>query len=225
MKKYFFTGLAVVLPILLTILIVQLLLRLLTAPFVGVTEMIFDALIHAEWLPKSLNAPEFVRFVSQIALLLSLFLLTVFVGFLGRLFLVNALFQFGDRFIHSVPFANKIYKAVQDVIKNLMSQDTPSFSQVVQVPFPHERSVVIGFITKEEEKIVEEHATQTNVSVFVPGTPNPMMGFVLLVPAHKVQKLSLTVEQAVKFIVSCGVISPTGPKIDQPGASSTHTSL
>lgn len=225
MKKYFFTGLAVVLPILLTILIVQLLLRLLTAPFVGVTEMIFDALIHAKWLPKSLNAPEFVRFVSQIALLLSLGLLTVFVGFLGRLFLVNALFQLGDRFIHSVPFANKIYKAVQDVIKNLMAQETPSFSQVVQVPFPHERSVVIGFITREEEKIVEAHATQSNVSVFVPGTPNPMMGFVLLVPAHKVQKLSLSVEQAVKFIVSCGVISPTGPKIDQPGASSTHTSL
>lgn len=225
MKKYFFTGLAVVLPILLTVLIVQLLLKLLTAPFVGFTEIIFDSLTHAEWLPKSLNAPEFIRFVSQIGLLLSLFILTVFVGFLGRLFLVNALFQFGDRLIHSVPFANKIYKAVQDVIKNLMSQDTPSFSQVVQVPFPHERSIVIGFITKDEEKVVEAHATYTHVSVFIPGTPNPMMGFVLLVPADKVQKLPITVEQAVKFIVSCGVISPTGPKIVPPDASSGRTSL
>lgn len=225
MKKYFITGLAVILPILLTLLIVQLLLKLLTAPFVGIIELIFNALTHAEWLPKALNSPDLIRVVSQILLLFLLFLSTVFVGFLGRLFLVNTLFQLGDRLIHAVPFANKIYKAVQDVIKNLMNQDTPSFSQVVQVPFPHERALVLGFITKEEEKVVEAHRSQTHVSVFVPGTPNPMMGFVLLVPADKVQRLDLTVEQAVKFIVSCGVISPTEPRIDAPNALSEHRSL
>jgi uncharacterized membrane protein len=222
MKKYFFTGLAVTLPILLTLLILQLLLKLLTAPFVGVIEVIFNALIHAEWLPKALNSPDLVRVISQISLLFLLFLFTVFIGFLGRLFLVNALFQLGDRLIHSEPFANKIYKAVQDVIKNLMNQETPSFSQVVQVPFPHERALVLGFITKEEEKVIEEHRTHSHISVYVPGTPNPMMGFVLLVPAAKVQRLDLTVEQAVKFIVSCGVISPTGPGTGAPNALSAH---
>ncbi len=212
MKKYFLTGLAVILPILVTWFILMLLLRLLTAPFMGFASTIAAYLNASDWFPSQLQSPDTLRLLSQICIVFILFLTTVFVGFLGKIFLMNALFRLGDKIAHSIPFANKIYKSVQDVIQSLMSQETPSFSQVVQVPFPHQNAFALGFITREQEILEASNETEAHVSIFVPGTPNPTMGFILMVPKDQVILTKISVEQAIKFIVSCGVIYPAPAK-------------
>ena len=208
LKQHFLTGLAVILPIILTVFIVQLLLRILTAPFAGIIEMLI------KYLDPSLHNPELFTFVSRLLLLFLIVLFTALVGFLGKQFIVNTFLKWGDTIAHNVPLANKIYKSVQDVMKSLIDQERPSFSQVVEVPFPHEGAIALGFITKEQEIHEGEQSASSHVSVFVPGTPNPTMGFILLIPKEKIVLTPLTVEQAIKFIVSCGVIRPAVPGND-----------
>ncbi|MFV0340816.1 MAG: DUF502 domain-containing protein [Parachlamydiaceae bacterium] len=206
MKKDFFAGLSLILPIVITLLIVQLLFRLLSAPFEGLTQPLMA------WIssfPKLASySTELVHFASQLLILILLIATTIFVGFLGKIFLVDALFKLGDRLVHKIPFANKIYKAVQDVIHNLMSEEKMSFSRVVLAPFPYAESKVIGFITKDQEPFIGDLSPKKKMAVFIPGTPNPMMGFILLIPEDQLIFTELKVEEAVKFIVSCGVVAP-----------------
>lgn len=208
MKKNFLAGLSLILPIVITLFIVQLLFKLLSAPFEGLTQPLMDWISTFEGIPPLLNSPQIVHFASQVLILILLVAATIFVGFLGRIFLVDALFKLGDRLVHKIPFANKIYKAVQDVIHNLMAEEKMSFSRVVLAPFPFAESKVIGFITKEQEHIQNDPTPNKKMAVFIPGTPNPLMGFILLIPESELIFTEIKVEEAVKFIVSCGVVLP-----------------
>lgn len=208
MKKDFFAGLALILPIVITIFVIQLLFKILIAPFEGFTKPIMDWIGSFNHLPQALHSPELIHFVSQVLVLIFLILLTLFIGFLGKIFLVDALFKLGDRLIHKIPFANKIYKAVQDVIHNLLKEEKMSFSRVVLAPFPYADSKVVGFITKDQEAIEGVSSSEKKTAVFIPGTPNPMMGFILLIPENELIHTNIKVEEAVKFIVSCGVVLP-----------------
>lgn len=212
MKKDFFAGLAVVLPVVITLLVIQLLLRLFTAPFEGFTQPLMDWIGSFQGIPKALHSQELIHFISQVLILAFLVLFTIFVGFLGKIFLVDALFKLGDRLVHKIPFANKIYKAVQDVIHNVLNEEKVSFSRVVLAPFPYEESKVLGFITKDQEVIEGDTSSEKKTAVFIPGTPNPMMGFILLIPEKELIHTEIKVEEAIKFIVSCGVIVPKVPQ-------------
>lgn len=206
MKKYFFSGLAIILPIILTFLVLNFLVKFLTAPFLALTQYVLTQIAHA-FGSNYFDHSQLSLFISQLLILLFLFSLIMLVGALGRHFLTNALISLGDRLIHSIPFANKIYKAVQDVVKNIFNEDKPSFSKAVIVPFPHSKAEAIGFITKENmASSITSSKHEDYISVFVPGTPNPMMGFMLLVPKKFLKPLNLTMDEALKFVVSCGVI-------------------
>lgn len=204
MRKYFATGLAILLPIILTCFIVAFILRILTKPFLGLTQQIFFILAGDDNVLAS--HPAILQFISQLLILLSLFVMLVFIGFAAQLFFTKVIFRIGDRIIHTIPFVNKIYKAAQDVIENLANPRTSSFSQVVLVPFPNKHSLSLGFITREglpaESDCNESHL----VSVFVPGTPNPTMGFMLMFNRNQLVFTDIKVDEALKFIVSCGVI-------------------
>lgn len=204
MKKYFTTGLAILLPIVLTILIVTFFVNLLTNPFMG---LIDNILLHydpsySEWLHSS----HAFRLFSQLFILVFLTVLTVLVGFFGRLFLVDYLFRLGDAIFHRLPLVNKIYKATQDVAQGLFSSSSKSFSQVVFVPFPSRESLSIGLVTKESISIEFEKEHNHFVPVFVPGTPNPSVGFMLMFNRDELIFVNMKVEDAMKFIVSCGVV-------------------
>ncbi|KAF3361447.1 hypothetical protein PHSC3_002010 [Chlamydiales bacterium STE3] len=204
MKKYFATGLATLLPIVLTCMIVAFILRFLTKPFLGLTENLF--LVFAGQDHLIATHPALLHFFSQMLIAISLVVFIVFIGFAGQHFLAKIFFSIGNRIIHTIPIVNKIYKASQDVIESLVNPNATSFSQVVLVPFPNKTSLSLGFITREGLPIDTPCKETDLISVFLPGTPNPTMGFMLMFERKQIKIIDLKVDEALKFIVSCGVI-------------------
>ncbi|MEC7839455.1 MAG: DUF502 domain-containing protein [Chlamydiota bacterium] len=208
MKKYFITGLAILLPAVLTIVIFSFIINLLTKPFVGVLE---NTLEHYGLLDTPIlffSARQVVAFFSRVIILAILFIITVFIGLLTRIVIFHYLIRIGNYIIHRIPFINKIYKATQDVIGTIFKAKTATFSQVVLVPFPSKSTLCLGLITNDPQTDQPIEDSYGNVSVFVPATPNPTMGFMLLYKRHQMIDLEMSVEEALKFIVSCGVMSP-----------------
>lgn len=191
MKKYFITGLVILLPLALTVIVVNFFLDLATIPF---AKMIKQSSMNAVVLK--------LLAVAIVAAGITL------VGFLCSALAFHYLFKWGDLIFHRIPLVNRVYKATQDVMHSLFNQDKPSFSQAVLVPFPKKESYAIGFLinqTLPEGSNLDDNAL---MSIFVPGTPNPMMGFMLLVNRSDVLFLDLSVDDAIKLVVSCGVKFP-----------------
>lgn len=209
MKKYFVTGLALLLPAVFTILIVSFVINLLTHPFLGTAVSIFTYydIFNKPFL--FFSGPTVLIVTSKILILIALAILIFLVGILGQLFLLKWLGGLGDYLIHRIPFVNKIYKTTQDVVHTIFmpSQNSSNYSRVVLVPFPHPESLSIGFITNDSHRGADEDF-EKRISVFVPGTPNPTMGFMLMYRSDQLIPLSMKIEDALKFIVSCGVIQP-----------------
>lgn len=204
MKKHFFAGLAILLPIALTILIVNFFLNLLTRPFEGIIRDIFEHFRISD-LSFSIFSPEQVLFfISKLVVLLLLIIFTFLVGFIAEHMFVHYFFKTTDQIMHKIPYINKIYKACQDVVNTIFSPKSSSFSKVALVPFPHESTLSIGLITSDMETKIESE--EDLISVFVPGTPNPTMGFMLLFKRKQLIYVDMTVEEALKYVISCGVM-------------------
>lgn len=208
MKKHFITGLVLLLPVAVTIAVVIFLVNFLTEPFMGIVIQIFNKLNFINKGFLFLSPEQLVRYVSKIIILLLLFLVTVGLGMITRWFLVHALFRLGDRILHKIPVINTVYKTTQDIIKTLFVSDKNSFKQVVMVPFPRPGVYVIGLISRESPTICADAVGENLISVFVPTTPNPTTGFLLLFKPRELVHIDMKPEDAIKYIISCGVIVP-----------------
>jgi len=206
MKKHFITGLVILLPLALTFLIVIFLINLLTVPFVGIVQSIME---NYGLLDKGfffLGAKQLQYIVSQIFILLFLFIFTTFLGSLARWFFVHYLIRAWDYTLHRIPIIRSVYKTSQDVINSILASDKKSFKQVVLVPFPNEASHTIGLVTRENIPSFTKPGTDNLVSVFVPTTPNPTSGYLILFKEKDLTYIDMRVEEALKYIISCGVI-------------------
>jgi uncharacterized membrane protein len=199
-RANFFAGLAIVLPGIISVAVVVWLFQNVS----NVTDkMLF-------FLPKSWireNRPngelgDIYWYWSWFALAWAIFLVCL-IGRYGRNYLGRKAIQLADRAIMSVPLLNKIYGTVKQVNESFSSNKT-SFKQVVVVAFPSARSRAVGFVTGEQHGLGGENL----LSVFIPTTPNPTSGFLVLVPESEVVKLDMTVADGIKFIISLGAISP-----------------
>lgn len=207
-KKYFLTGLVILLPIVVTAIAVYFAFNLITKPLYG----IITGLLHYYGVSNSLpflQSEQALYIFSKIMSFIILVSLTIAAGSLGRSYFLNTILRLGDYLIHRIPIVNKIYKASQEVVKTLFDSKSSNFSQVVLVPFPNETARSIGFLTNEE--INSEHAHENKLSVFVPGTPNPTIGFMIVFKREQLVFLDMSVEEALKLIVSCGVAVENRP--------------
>ncbi|MDP1835672.1 MAG: DUF502 domain-containing protein [Chlamydiales bacterium] len=206
MKKHFLTGLATLLPLVLTVMIFMWIVNFLTKPFMGLVE---PTLQHFD-LDRPfgfLNAKEVVLYTSRLLILLFLVLITLGIGFLLQLYVLHQIVLVGDWILRRIPFVGSVYKSSSEVITRIFKQEKSNFKQVVLVPFPHDGSMCLAFITNEVP------LTGDRVTVFVPGVPNPLMGFLLQYPRHQVIKTEVRVDDAIRFMVSCGALSPDRPVI------------
>jgi len=207
-KRYFLTGLAILLPLALTTVIVVFLVNFLTRPFLGLVEDLLGPLPlikNGFWF---LSGKQILQYGGRFFILLMLFGFTVLLGVIGRWFLIHSLFKFGDEILHRIPVVNKVYKTSQEVINTLFSDKTQSFKQVVLAPFPNSSSYCLGLLTRESPPACREITNENLVSVFLPTTPNPTSGYLLMFRKSELKYLDMKVEDAVKFIISCGVIYP-----------------
>ena len=209
MKKYFVTGLIILLPVALTFAIVGFVFNMLTVPFLGIVKAVFD---HYHLWEKGflfLNAEQIQNFAAKFLILISLFVIVIGLGYIARWFFFNGLIKMAEYVVKRIPLVSSIYKTCQDVIKTILTSDTKSFKQVVLVRFPHPQTYSIGLITREELSCFTNTPHSNTVAVFVPTTPNPTSGFLVMFKPEDIIYLDMKVEDAFKYVISCGVITKT----------------
>lgn len=203
MKRYFLTGLFLFLPLALTLLIVTFIFNLLTTPFSGVVEAIFDrynVLTHGFWI---FTEHQVRQIISQFLVLVFLFGFMILFGAVASNFLTGYFIRWGEFVIHRIPMVGGVYKTSKDIVNTLFQSKTSSFKQVVLVEFPHPGSYSVGFITKDN---IEGLMHGNRLAVFMPTTPNPTSGFLMLVKRDDLIFLDMKVDEALKYVISCGVI-------------------
>lgn len=203
MKKYFVTGLVILLPLALTLMIVSFIFNFLTEPFVGMVKGIFTQLGLFTHGFLFLSAEQTQIYVSKLLILLILFVVTILLGVFTRLVFMHYVILISDYILHRIPLVNTIYKTSQDVIKTIFTTETRSFKQVVLVSFPNKETRCLGMITRDD---LTSLGLEGYVAVFIPTTPNPTSGYLLMVKKEDVKYLDMKIEDALKYVISCGVI-------------------
>ncbi len=206
MKKYFFTGFVTLLPIALTIIIVMWLFDLFTAPLAGSMESLIIA-AEAKWNWNLQNHDTLIMALSRILAFIILICLIFILGFLGRKFFMNFFLHMTEKIFSRIPLIRVIYRLSHEVTKAFFSENTKTFKETVLVPFPYQEAHAIGFLTGDAPALFKEK-TQADFTIFVPTAPHPMSGFILLAPKKHVLPVDVSIEEAFKFIISCGVIHP-----------------
>lgn len=206
MKKYFLTGLVILLPLALTIVVVSFIFNLLTDPFVGIFR---GVLAHFDLLEKSFlfwTPEQLQNYASKLLILVLLFFITIGLGALARWFFFRYFLGLWNYILHRIPIVRTIYKTFQDAISTLFNTQTNSFKQVVMVPFPNPLSYTIGLVTRDNLPDIKNTGSKNLVAVFVPTAPNPTSGFLMIFKEEEIVYLDMKVEDAFKYIISCGVI-------------------
>ena len=208
----FWAGLVIVLPAVISIAV----LRWLFGTVANITDtlLIFvpERFIHHD----QGNGPMY-WYWSLVALALAVFLIGT-VGLLARNYFGKRIIEWVDSALMRIPLLNKIYSATKQVNDAFSATNKTAFRTVVLVEFPHAGVHSIGFITSEQQEEVRLKTGRKVVCVFVPATPNPTSGFLLMVPEEKVIKLDMSVPDAIKYVISLGAILPDYAPASSPEA-------
>jgi uncharacterized membrane protein len=202
-RANFFAGLALLLPSVVSVAVLVWLFRNVSNLTDTLLFFLPETLTH-ETQPNGQLGP-ILWYWSMVALALAILLICL-AGRYGRNYLGRKTIEWIDSAIMRVPLMNKIYRTVKQVNASFSSNKS-SFKQVVLVTFPHPRSRAVGFVTGEQKGL----GTENLVSVFIPTTPNPTSGFLVLVPASEIIKLEMSVADGIKFIISLGALMPEHP--------------
>jgi uncharacterized membrane protein len=198
----FWAGLAIVLPGVITIAVVLWLFKNVAA--------ITDTLLI--FLPKTLTHEDHGQgqmywYWSVVALVLAVFLIGV-IGLLARNYFGKRIIEWVDSGILRIPLLNKVYGTMKQVNDAFSTGSRSSFRTVVLVEYPRVGVYSMGFITSEQHGELQSKLPEKVVAVFVPTTPNPTGGFLLLLPEDQVIKLEMSVADGIKYVISLGSIVP-----------------
>ena len=212
MKKYFLTGLIIFLPIALTLWIVKFLVDILTAPFFGAIHHFFDK--YKEHFPYLSEHDQLALFLSRVIVLISLCIFITILGFFARKFFIGYCIDLSHKLMLRIPIVKKIYKVIVDITKTFIPDDGKNiFETTVVIPFPSKDSYALGFQTGKipDEAREKGGLNQDNIeykTIFVPTSPHPISGFLLMMNKDEVKKVDVTTEEAFKFLISSGLFYP-----------------
>jgi uncharacterized membrane protein len=195
-RKTFFAGLLTLAPITLTIYIFYLLFKLMD----GILKNnVSQFLIHRFGL-NFFKSP--IPGLGLLALLLLIFL----TGAIARNYIGKKLFSLGDYIVTQIPLINRIYIAIREISEAVLSEKREVFKKAVLIEYPRKGLYSIAFFTQDTKGPIRETMKQDTVSVFLPTAPNPTSGFLLFVPKKHVIELNMSVEDAMKLVLSAGSI-------------------
>lgn len=205
MKKYLVAGLLVWLPLAITIWVLSWLL--------GSLDGVFEALLSATQavLPESARAGlERLRHVPGMGVLVMVVLM-LFTGMFAANIVGQWWLRQWDAMLGKIPIVKSIYSSVKQVSDTLFSSNGNAFREAVLVQYPRHGSWTIAFVTGRPGGEVARHLLGEHVSVYVPTTPNPTSGFFLIMPRADVVPLKMSVDAALKYVISMGVVVPGSP--------------
>lgn len=197
MRKYFITGLLVLVPLAITLWVLNLIIGTLDQSLL---------LLPPQWRPELLlgfNLPG----VGTILTLVIIFI----TGVVTRNFVGNRLLMLWELLLKRIPVVNSIYSSVKQVSDTLLSSSGNAFRKALLVQYPREGIWTIAFQTGVPGGDVKNHLSGDYVSVYVPTTPNPTSGFFLMLKREDTIELNMSVDEALKYIVSMGVVAPPPP--------------
>ncbi len=190
LRNYFITGIVVLVPIGITLY--------LTKFFISVSSNL---------IPKEINPNSYLPFsIPGLEILLSIIFITV-IGWLSLSFIGKKILQLVNETLKRIPILRTIYSAIGQMTESLAPRKGNKKS-VVLVEYPRKGSWAVGFATKDNKGEISKKTSTELVNVFVPTTPNPTSGFLLMFPKKEIIYLDMTFEEASKFIVSAGTSNP-----------------
>ncbi len=194
LKTWFLTGLLVLMPLVITLWVLSLI--------IGTMDQSL-ALLPTAWQPMRL----FGLSIPGLGAILTL-LVILLVGVLAHNFIGQRLVSWWEVLLRHMPVVGPIYTSVKQVSDTLLSSNGNAFRKALLVQYPREGSWTIAFLTGRPGGDVQNHLQGDYVSVYVPTTPNPTSGFFLMMPRADTIELEMSVDTALKYIVSMGVVSP-----------------
>ena len=196
LKKYIIAGLLVWLPFAATVVIVKLVIDLLDKTIL---------LLPPEWHPVALLGFSIPGF--GIILALSILLLT---GMLAANLFGRRFVEIWERILNKIPLVRSIYSSIKQISNTIFDPSGKSFRKVVMLQYPRKGVWSIGFLTNDNVGDEMSAVDDRLVAVFIPTTPNPTSGFIVMVRNDEITELDMSVEEGFKFIISIGVIIPDG---------------
>lgn len=199
MRRYFISGLVIFLPLSLTVYLLVLMFSWADGLF-------------GRWLAPYF-AREFGFYIKGISLLICIFII-IFIGFFAANFLGKKIHKAFEDLILRLPFFKQVYPPIKEMAVLLFSDKRPSFKEVVIVEYPRKGIYSLGFLVNDTPKRISDKVHQKEMlNVFIPTSPSPFSGFVILVPKNEVFFTDIKIEEAIKFFVSDGVVNPSEKNI------------
>ncbi len=194
LKRYFLTGLLIWVPLVIT---------------VWVLSLIVDTLDQSlRLLPDAVHPKNLIGFsLPGVGALLTLGMILL-TGLLATNIIGQKLVDWWDKLLSRIPVVNSLYKAVKQVSDTLLAPNGNAFRKALLVEYPRRDAWTIAFLTGAPGGDIRNHLDGEFVSVYVPTTPNPTSGFFLILPRADVVELDMSVDEALKYIISMGVVAP-----------------
>ena len=189
-RNYFFAGVVVLIPLGITLYFTLFLIN-----------------ISSKILPKELNPNHYLPYdIPGVEIIISILLIT-FIGWVSLSFIGKKLLEIFNNILKRIPFLRTVYSAIAQMIETFTKREEGK-KNVVLVEYPRKGSWAVGFATKDNVGEITNKTKKNLVNVFIPTTPNPTSGFLLMFPKEEIIYLDMTFEEASKFIVSAGTSNP-----------------
>ena len=189
-RNYFFAGIVVLIPLAITLYFTLFLIN-----------------ISSKILPKELNPNHYLPYeIPGVEIIISILLITI-IGWISLSFIGKKLLEIFNNILKRIPFLRTIYSAIVQMIETFTKREEGK-KNVVLVEYPRKGSWAVGFATKDNTGEITNKTKKNLVNVFIPTTPNPTSGFLLMFPKEEIIYLDMTFEEASKFIVSAGTSNP-----------------
>jgi len=207
MKKYFITGLLIWIPLIITAMVM--------AWIVGTLDQLL-LLVPERYRPDTVLGFH----VPGLGVVLALTILLV-TGLIGANVLGQKIVEGWELLLSRIPVVKSIYYSVKQVSDTLFSSSGQAFRKALLVQYPRQGAWTIAFLTGKPGGDPARHLQGDYVSVYVPTTPNPTSGFFLMLPRQDVIELDMSVDEALKYIISMGVVAPGTKRMERLAAEST----
>ena len=196
LKSYFLTGVIVAAPVAITV-------------YMAYHLVIWINGATSRLIPQQWKIGDVVPYAIPGCGLLLLVVALIFIGMLTTGYVGKFFVRLWEKIIRKMPVVSSFYSLMKQIFETFLSQKSRSFSQVVLVQYPRQGLWTIAFVSRDQTGgEIAQKSGQDFVSVYVPTTPNPTSGFLIFVPQKDIIKLDMSVEDGIKYVLSCGIVTP-----------------
>lgn len=212
-RTAFITGLLILLPLGVTVFIINIVLNRIGNP---ASELFF------RFIDQNIRELPTVEIPLQVLSLIIVFIIITILGYFSRIFIGQLFLKFFERILTQLPLISQVYNTVKQLVDTFSQQKKAVFQEVVMIEYPRKGIYAIGFLTNQAKGEVQAITGEDLVNVFVPTTPNPTSGFLLMLPKEEVIPMQMSIADGMKTIISGGAVTPHFNHLDK-GKESTNS--